>query len=209
MAVDDARLFKQRFNVSRETIERLTHYEALIKKWNPAINLVASSTLGQLWSRHFRDSAETHAIASPHTGTWADLGSGGGFPGLVVGILADELSPDLSVVCIESDGRKCEFMRTVARTVGISVDIISKRIEEAPPQNANYVSARALAPLPKLFGYINRHLAPDGTAILHKGEHWQQEVNSALESWQFSVEKHDNPSHSNSVILKIGDLHHG
>jgi len=198
--------FAERFSVSRETIDRLVSYEELITKWNPTINLTAKSTLGEIWTRHFLDSAEVFAWANPSEGRWLDLGSGGGFPGVVVAILAKELAPKLSVTCVESDIRKCEFMRTVARNTGVSVGILSRRVQDVPSHNAQIVSARALASLTDLIGMAQRHLAPQGCAIFHKGKSWQDEVDEALETWEFTLEKKDNPTHQDSVILKIGDI---
>jgi len=206
MGIDFKENFQAHLDVSRETLDRLSQYEALVRKWNPTINLVAKSTLDDLWQRHFQDSAEVFLLAGVKTGKWVDLGSGGGFPGIVVAILARELAPDISVTCIESDLRKCEFMRTVSRAVGVPVGVISRRIEDVPPQNAAVVSARALAPLPRLMAYIERHLAPGGTALVHKGENWRQEVQTALDSWRFSVENHASPNHPNAAILKIRDI---
>ena len=200
------RKFQAQFGVSRETIDRFSLCEALIQKWNSAINLIAKSTLDDIWQRHFTDSAAAYQVADPRSGLWVDLGTGGGFPGLVVAILASELAPDLSVTCIESDIRKCEFLRTTARNLGLSVGIISRRIEETPPQEAQFVSARALAPLSRLLDHAHRHIANDGCAILLKGETWRAEVETALESWRFTVENHASPTNPGAAILKIGNL---
>lgn len=206
MSEDSGRDFQERFGVSRETIESLQAYAALIVKWNKVINLVAKSTVDDLWARHFVDSAEAFKASGATDGNWTDLGTGGGFPGMVAAIMAKELSPNIVVTCIESDIRKCEFLRTVSRATEVKVNILSRRIEESPPQNATVVSARALAPLSKLLGYVERHIANDGVAILLKGENWQGEVEAALETWTFSVENHKSLTHPDSVILKIGDL---
>jgi len=201
--------FQRRFNVSRETIDRLTEYEQLVKKWNPVINLTAKSTITEIWTRHMADSAEIFEVANTNAGRWLDLGSGGGFPGLVVAIIAKEHAPDLAVTCIESDTRKCEFLRTVTRMTEISVGVLSTRIEDTPPHNADVLSARALAPLSGLLEMAERHLSQNGTAVFHKGRSWRNEVEDALESWRFKVEKYDNPTHPDSVILKIGDIARG
>jgi 16S rRNA (guanine527-N7)-methyltransferase len=206
MSGDARTLFAERFDVSRETLDRLDAYEALIRKWNPAINLVSKTTLDDLWARHFMDSAQTLNVTGAGHGRWVDLGSGGGFPGAVIALVAAEKAPDLSVTCIESDIRKCEFIRTVARTTGVPIKVMSRRIEEAPPQDAQYVSARALAPLSRLLSYVDRHLNAAGTAVLHKGEHWRAEVEDALESWRFSYENHPSPINPTSSILTVKDL---
>ena len=209
MTEDDARAaLACRFNVSRETLERLEIYDSLLRKWSLAINLVAASTLPVLWARHFLESAAVFEVAGLKSGVWLDLGSGGGFPGIVVAILAAESAPGISVTCIEADLRKCEFMRSVARSTGIKAGIISRRIEDAPRQNADVVSARALAPLGKLMALSERHLLPQGTCVFPKGASWRSEIDSALEHWRFTVEKHDSPTDENAAILKIGDIAH-
>ncbi|MCP3972499.1 MAG: 16S rRNA (guanine(527)-N(7))-methyltransferase RsmG [Rhodobacteraceae bacterium] len=188
---------------------RLARYEELLYKWNPAINLVAKSTLSDIWDRHFQDSALAFRVADRQRWRWADLGSGGGFPGAVAAILAVEKAPELSVACIESDTRKSEFIRTVARETGVAIKVVTQRIELSPLQNADVVSARALAPLPQLLEHVSRHLAPGGVAVLHKGERHAEEMETALETWAFTVEKHVSPTNPNSVLLKIGDLSRG
>lgn len=192
-------------NVSRETLERLRCYEALLNKWNPAINLVAKSTLQDAWTRHFVDSAQIFSLGAG-AAHWADLGSGGGFPGMVVAILAAEQAPDMRVTLVESDQRKATFLRTVARETGANVDVIVARIEETAPLNADVVSARALASLDGLLGFAERHLNHNGKAIFLKGENYQHEVNEALASWRFDVQKTPSTTDSRAVILTIGEL---
>ena len=202
----DAERFAETFDVSRETSKRLEIYASLIEKWNRTINLVAPSTLSEIWTRHFTDSAELFSLANQHKGRWVDMGSGGGFPGLVIAIVAAEKAPSLQVTCIESDLRKCEFMRTVCRATEVTVGILTRRIEDAPPQSADIISARALAPLSRLLPYAQRHLAPGGRAIFSKGRNWQSEIDEALASWRFSVENHPSLTDPESRILVIGDI---
>ncbi|WP_425092370.1 16S rRNA (guanine(527)-N(7))-methyltransferase RsmG [Tropicimonas sp. S265A] len=193
-------------DVSRETMDRLEAYVAILQKWNPKINLVASNTLSDVWVRHIYDSAQVFKALRPTTRHWVDLGSGGGFPGLVVGLLAHEAHPELNLTLIESDLRKATFLRTVIRETGISARVLSDRIEEAPPQAADVVSARALAPLPKLLGYVARHLAEEGVAVLLKGENAKSEVSEARKYWHFSCEETPSLTESRSVVLKLRDL---
>ncbi|MDA8585847.1 16S rRNA (guanine(527)-N(7))-methyltransferase RsmG [Rhodobacteraceae bacterium] len=193
--------FRDRANVSRETFEQLEIYADLLAVWNRRINLVSSKTLDQLWVRHFLDSAQLFQL-SKGAGRWVDLGSGGGFPGAVVAIMA---GASVETVLIEADQRKATFLRAVAReTTGFKV--ISSRIEDAVPQNADVVSARALAPLPQLLEYVDRHLGRDGVAILPKGQKAQSEISKALEHWRFDCETYPSETDSNSVILIIGDI---
>jgi 16S rRNA (guanine527-N7)-methyltransferase len=189
-------------DVSRETMHRLELFEALLVKWNARINLVSRNSLGDLWTRHIVDSVQVFREAPPGT-LWADLGSGGGFPGLIVAILAAQEQPDLRVTLIESDQRKSAFLRTAARETGISCNIMSARIEKAHPQGADIVSARALADLTDLLGYGERHLAQGGTALFPKGVTWQKELEAARLEWRFDVDVIESQTMPGAAILKI------
>lgn len=193
-------------NVSRETMTRLTHYEALLRKWNPAINLVARSTLDRIWERHFRDSTQVFDLAPAAARCWVDLGSGGGFPGLVVAILAADERPDLRVTLVESDMRKAAFLTTVARETKIPATVLSKRIEELEPLEADVLSARALAPLDRLLAHAERHLAASGVAIFPKGAAWRDELRLALETWRFSYENSVSVTDPVATVLTIGGI---
>ena len=193
-------------NVSRETTARLETYAALLTKWNPAINLVAKSTLPDLWTRHIADSAQLFDLCPPDARTWVDLGSGGGFPGMVVAILAIEAKSDLQVTLVESDQRKATFLRTVARETGAPVTIHSQRAESLPPQGADVLSARAFAPLPRLLAHVHHHLAPGGVAFLPKGAQADAEIAEALASWGFQVQKTPSKTDPQAVILSIKGL---
>lgn len=198
--------FQRRFDVSRETVERLEAYQALVKKWNPAINLVGRSTLSDFWQRHVVDSAQLYGIGPKTCNLWADLGSGGGMPGVVLAAMALELDPNRATVCIESDVRKATFLRTCARELDISLTVHSKRIDEVAPLGADILSARALAPLVQLLDFAERHLSPDGQAIFPKGATWRDELAESLETWRFSTQEYPSQTDPQAVILKIGDL---
>ncbi|TMV83054.1 16S rRNA (guanine(527)-N(7))-methyltransferase RsmG [Thioclava sp. BHET1] len=195
-------------DVSRETMERLEHYAALLRKWNPAINLVSKSTLEELWTRHFLDSAQIYDHCPEGAQHWVDLGSGGGFPGLVIAILAAENRPGLRVTLVESDIRKATFLRTVARETKVSVQVLSDRIEHLPPLSADVLSARALAALPQLLEYAARHMAADGLALFPKGATHAEELDAARKIWTFSCNALASQTDPRSVILAIGGLAH-
>lgn len=204
--MSDAReRFLAQVNVSRETLQRLDTYAALLQKWNPAINLVAPSTLKALWERHFLDSAQVLDLAGPGS-SWVDIGTGGGFPGLIIAILAAEKRPDLHVTCIESDLRKATFLRTVIRETGVNALVISKRIEQVDPQGADILSARALAPLTKLLGFAERHLAAGGQALFPKGATHATEVSEALENWRFQADTYASKTDPEAVILSLREI---
>ncbi len=203
---NDARQFAEIFDVSRETLDRLETYANLLIKWNPAINLVSKSTLPELWIRHFTDSAQALEVAGVTSGRWVDLGSGGGFPGLVVAILATEKYPDLKVTCVESDQRKATFLRTVVRETGTDARIIADRIETLSPLNAQIISARALAPLDRLLSYVEPHLASAGTALFLKGTGQAKEIEQALATWTFQMNTTQSRTDPQSTILKLWSI---
>lgn len=199
--------FARRRPVSRETLERLKIYHGLLCQWNPAINLVAPASLASAWDRHFLDSAQIFDLCAKDTaGLWLDLGSGGGFPGLVVAILAAEENAAIHVTLVEADQRKAAFLRNAARETGIAVRVIAERIEAVEPLGATVVSARALAPMGELLAYAERHLAAGGVAILPKGARWSDELARALEKWRFAYEKHPSTTDPDAVVLKIGEI---
>jgi 16S rRNA (guanine527-N7)-methyltransferase len=195
--------FAAAFPVSRETLEHLATYEGLLRRWQRAVNLVAPSTLDAIWQRHFADSAQLVALA-PSARTWVDLGSGAGFPGLVVAIvLAGERSrrgeEELTLprmTLIESNARKCAFLREVVRATQIaaalSVDILSTRIETATTQASlqppDVVSARAVAPLDKLFGLAAPLFASSTVGLFLKGRDAAAELQAAEKLWDFQSE---------------------
>ena len=193
-------------DVSRETMERLEHYFALLNKWNPSINLVAKSTLEDAWDRHFIDSTQIYRHAPQNWQVWADFGSGGGFPGAVVAILAAEKNPTGRVVLVESDRRKATFLRTVMREAGVKADVHADRIEALDPIGAGVISARALAELTDLLEFSAQHGKSGTTCLFPKGQSWKKELQAAQESWSFTYDAIKSETNPNAIILKVGDL---
>ncbi|WP_239995000.1 16S rRNA (guanine(527)-N(7))-methyltransferase RsmG [Rhodosalinus sediminis] len=192
-------------DVSRETRERLETLLALVGKWTRRINLVAPSTVEDAWRRHILDSIQVHQ-AAPAAQHWADLGTGGGFPGLVVAVLETERTTPAKVTLVESDRRKCTFLRTALRETGAQARVIDARIEHVPPLGADVLSARALAPLGTLLGFAHRHLAPGGTALFPKGARWREEIAAAERDWTFSAEPIPSITDPDAVLLRIGGI---
>ena len=191
--------------VSRETLDALNVYHDLLIKWNPRINLVSKSSIENLWDRHIWDSAQiveyTNAVK-----TWVDFGSGGGMPGLVLAIVAKTTDSHRRTVLLESDQRKAAFLRTVIRELSLNARVIVERIETAAPLRADVVSARALADLPTLLSFANRHLSKHGTAFFMKGQSWEKEVSSARETWSFDLNAHKSKTSPSAAILEIKDI---
>jgi 16S rRNA (guanine527-N7)-methyltransferase len=200
--------FTEGLDVSRETSERLERYADLVKRWNPKINLVSRASLDQLWTRHIIDSAQLFALRPTDARHWADLGSGGGFPGLVIAALAAEAAPDLRVTLVESDSRKAAFLATAARELGLTVTVKPERIEALAPLGADVLSARALAPLDTLLGYASRHLAPAGRALFPKGARAEEEIAAARKHWAFDLHRHPSKTAADGAILEIGAIAH-
>lgn len=191
--------------VSRETAQRLDTLAALVARWNPAINLVAPASIARLRDRHIADSLQLVALA-PAPRLWADLGSGGGFPGLVVAAALAERAPECRVVLVESDGRKAAFLRTAAQAMGLTVTVHAARAEALAPLGADVVSARALAPLPVLLPLVRRHLASDGVALLPKGARHAEELSAARRTFRFKLAKHASATSDDGVILAISEI---
>ncbi len=194
-------------NVSRETFGKLRELEALVRRWTPAINLVSKATLADLWRRHIVDSAQVFSLCPPKAQSWVDLGAGGGFPGLVVAVLAQELKPGLRVTLVESDLRKATFLRQASQSLGVPVTVRTERIELLAPQSADVLSARALASLADLLGYAARHLQADGVAVFPKGAHWADELAQARTRWAFDLDRRQSLSEADATILEIRNIH--
>lgn len=206
MCSDQQKTFQDTYNVSRETIDRLVQYESLLVKWNPAINLVSKSTIAVMWQRHFHDSAQLYQYRCNNTHHWVDLGSGGGFPALVLSIFALEYNPDDNFTLVESDVRKVAFLQTVIRELGLNATVIADRIENIPPLNADILTARALSSLTQLLEYASIHLNPAGVALFPKGESYKKEIGQAFKTWSFGVEEFTSKTNTTGAILKIGGI---
>jgi 16S rRNA (guanine527-N7)-methyltransferase len=165
-----------RFDVSRETMARLDALAATLTRWSRAINLVARATLPDLWHRHIADSLQLWPLAPPNARSWVDLGTGAGFPGLVIAAIAADVQPALQVTLVESDTRKCAYLAEAARAMGVSVTICPVRIETLGGHRYDVVSARALAPLMTLLPMARRLAAPGGTILLPKGGDVESEL---------------------------------
>ena len=189
--IDGPEAFARAFPVSRETVDRLVTYAAMLKRWQKTVNLVAPSTLDDIWHRHFADSAQIWALRPEGAGTWLDLGSGAGFPGLVLAILAAEHVGTRHTL-VESDNRKAAFLREAAREAGVAVDILCTRIESpeihAKVGEVNCVTARALAPLPRLALLAAPYFASGTVGFFLKGREVAAELEDAARTWDFQYE---------------------
>ena len=194
-------------NVSRETSNKLTLFANIVEKWTPRVNLISKASVPYIWQRHIEDSIQIYSLVPP-VSSWVDLGSGGGFPAIVVALLAQQDGRSSKFTLVESDQRKCVFLRTAIRELGLKVEVLNDRIENIPPLEANVVSARALAELPLLIGLASRHMKSDGIAIFPKGKNWKVEDAKARKSWVYSNESIPSKTDPSAAILKIKEIKH-
>ena len=192
--------------VSRETLARLNIFETEFLKWATRINLVAPSTLDDFRKRHILDSAQILDLA-PHCRSVIDLGSGGGFPGLNLAILLAD-TEGANIQLIESNGKKCAFLRHITRTLNLPAMVHNKRIEDVigdlPPPDI--ITARALAPLAQLLQLALPQLARSVPAYFHKGRDHMREIEAARSEFKFDLVAHSSGIDAESVILEIRNV---
>ncbi len=175
------------FDVSRETEQRLDNYVDELQKWSKAKNLVGPETLSSLWIRHIADSAQAVNCA-PNAKRWVDLGSGAGLPGLIIAALIADRD-GASVDLVESNGKKCAFLRSAARKMAVPARIHCERIEDFTAKRhepVDVVTARALAPLEKLLEMAEPLIARGAIAVFHKGQDVERELTQASTCWKFN-----------------------
>lgn len=200
------RFLTKDLSVSRETLASLVEYERILSVWTKKINLISAGSVDNIWTRHILDSAQVFLKIPQGVKTVADLGSGAGFPGMVLAIIAKELRPDLNFKLVESDQRKAVFLREVCRILDVSVSVMDSRIEKLNALDVDVVTARALAPFGVLFGYAERHLRAGGVGIFLKGERFIPEIKEALLEWEFKIKKEESETNNKSFILTITEL---
>ncbi|SKA35479.1 16S rRNA (guanine(527)-N(7))-methyltransferase RsmG [Consotaella salsifontis] len=193
-------------NVSRETAERIDLFVALLLKWQQRINLIAPASIPSLWTRHVADGLALAQVASAPA-RWLDLGSGGGFPGIVLAI-ATAGRPGAHVDLIESNGKKAAFLRAALAEAGVSGTVHCRRIEECGGlfPAADAVSARALASLDHLLALVQPHLPAQTPCFFLKGQGHLGEIAEASAHWRFTMVKHPSAVEAGAVILEVSDV---
>ncbi|MGB3389214.1 MAG: 16S rRNA (guanine(527)-N(7))-methyltransferase RsmG [Pseudaminobacter sp.] len=192
--------------VSRETFDRLVEFQAVFEKWAQRINLVSPSTFPDIWRRHILDSAQL-ARLEPDAKHWVDIGSGGGFPGLVVAFLLAERA-GASIDLIESNRKKAGFLQAVTGQFSLPARVHAKRIEDCWElvESVEVVTARALAPLPLLLRLSAPWLSQGARGLFHKGRDYRTEVEESAKLWRFELIEHQSMIDPQGVILEIGAL---
>ena len=201
---DDRRAALRLVHVSRETEDRLAIFIEVLDRWRLKTNLISNSTFATVWTRHIADSAQLIALA-PRAKRWVDMGSGAGFPGLVIAIhLADV--PGAIVHCIESDGRKCAFLREAARATGAAAIIHPVRVEAIEPESlgtVDAVTARAFAPLPLTLKLARPWMECGAIAVFPRGESAKDQIAASPEAWTHAIETLQSVVNPRATILRI------
>jgi 16S rRNA (guanine527-N7)-methyltransferase len=190
--------------VSRETEARLATFVALLERWRHKINLISSSTFATVWTRHIADSAQLSALA-PEAKRWVDMGSGAGFPGLVIAIQLAGVSGAV-VHCIESDQRKCAFLREAARATGATAVIHPQRVETIDPESlgaVDAVTARAFAPLLLTVKLARPWMERGAIAVFPRGESAKEQIAALPEAWAYAIETLPSVVNPKAAILRI------
>jgi len=185
--------------------QNLKIYQELLHKWQKRINLVSNNTVKDSWERHFEDSLQLIDIIPNDINSIVDLGSGAGFPGLVIAIER----PDINITLVESDQKKCSFLKTVSRETNTNVNVINDRIEKISLDfTPDIITARALASLDKLFDYCEKWVEqnPEITFIFPKGQSWKEELESCNKNWNFEYSEHKSKTDEFAVILVFTNI---
>ena len=208
----DKQVFQKLYNVSRETILKLEIYHKLLLNFQRNHNIIGSGSVNKIWVRHFADSAKIfyyleEQIISKKL-SLCDVGTGAGFPGMVVKILMDNKGCQNKMTLIESNRKKCSFLQNLKDTLNLNCEIINDRAENIK-KKYNFIMCRAVSPLKTLLPIIKRISKKNSLFIIHKGKNWANEVNEIKKIWQLNinvVKNNEELDYSGGVTLEIKDL---
>jgi 16S rRNA (guanine527-N7)-methyltransferase len=194
--------FSAQTGVSRETLSRLKAYADILADWNARHNLVSKNSLEDVWRRHFWDSAQLAPLVPAGTQSLADLGSGAGFPGLVLAAML----PEVGVTLFEATAKKCAFLQAAAERMGLEVAIENTRMEDLPPQAFDVVTARACAPLPRLLEYAHSFMGPNSVCLFLKGQNVGSELTGAHKCWNMKLSQVPSQTDPSGAIVTVREL---
>ena len=195
--------FVKSLNVSRETLSGFFEYKTLLYKWNEKINLVSKHTLIDIWERHFLDSGQIIINVEASGKRWVDVGSGAGFPGLVVALLLRDRKVDCDLVLVEKHPKKVFFLKEVIRKLNLSVKVVNDNIYTLEPLNADILTARAFSELNNLMEIAFRHRKKEGICLFLKGENYKIELDKTLNNWFFDYDIVGSLSSSSGNIIRV------
>jgi 16S rRNA (guanine527-N7)-methyltransferase len=197
--------FAQATGVSRETLARLKSFAGLLEDWNARHNLVSARSLEDVWQRHMLDSAQLAAFIPDAAKSLVDLGSGAGFPGIVLATILRERE-GFRAVLYESTAKKCAFLTEVATRLSLKVDVLNARMEAAKREPFDVITARACAPLDKLLGYAQHFAGPNTVCLFLKGQNLEAELTKARKSWRMKALRHQSRSDPSGTILEVREI---
>ena len=195
--------FIKSLNVSRETLKCFYEYKTLLSKWNEKINLVSKNTLVDIWERHFLDSGQIIKHVEASGKRWVDVGSGAGFPGLVVALLLRDREIDCNLVLVEKNPKKGFFLNEVIRKLNLNVEVVNDNIYTLEPLNADILTARAFSELNNLIEISFRHRKKEGLCLFLKGENYGFELDKTLNYWFFDYDVVESLSSSSGKIIRV------
>ncbi len=195
--------FVKNLNVSRETLNGFYEYQTLLSKWNEKINLVSKHTLVDIWERHFLDSGQIIKNVEASGKRWVDVGSGAGFPGLVIALLLRDKKVDCDLVLVEKNPKKVFFLNEVIRKLNLDVKVIKDNIYTLEPLNADILTARAFSELNNLMEIAFRHRKKEGICLFLKGENYRIELDKTLNYWFFDYDVVGSLSSYSGKIIRV------
>ena len=199
-------LFMKSLNVSRETIDSLCEYESMLSKWNSKINLISKNTFNDIWNRHFLDSGQIIKHVDASRKRWVDVGSGAGFPGLVVALLLRDRKIDCELILVEKSTKKVFFLNEVIRKLDLKVKVINDDIGTIDPLRADILTARAFSELNNLIQIAHVHRKANGICLFLKGENYRFELDKTLNYWFFDYDVFDSLSNPSGKIIRVKNI---
>jgi len=202
---DNIEFFIKKFNVSRETIDKLKIYKDFLILSNKKLNLIGKTTENSIYSRHFLDSAQIYNIINKKLDI-VDLGSGAGFPGLIINLLMEDEKIDGKVILIEKSNKKSNFLLNISNLLNLKIKIYSKKLEDYNFNNQSSVVSRAFKSTLSTLDLLFKNISKIEEIVLLKGKTYQQEIDEAKKKYTFNIEKFKSITSDESYILKITDV---
>lgn len=197
----------KKYGVSRETFLQLEQFVVLLKEWNEKINLVSHKSIDDVWCRHVLDSAQLVNYIPDNTKLLLDIGSGSGFPAIVLAIMLQAKYPELKLILVESITKKAVYLKDVCAKLGLAnVFVENDRVENIVFKNVDIITARAVAALDVLCGYAYKAGNKRTKMLLLKGKSYNTEHEAALQKWQYNIHVHKNEYSEEGVILEITNI---
>ena len=197
----------ERYNVSRETFEKLCEFSDILTEWNQKMNLVSKNSLPDIWTRHILDSLQLIEYLPQNISSLVDIGSGAGFPGVILAVVLKQTQPEAKVYLVESITKKTVYLKDVCARLGLNnVEVVNKRIENTVFKGVDVVTARAVASLDVLFSYSNLICNESTNILFLKGRTFALEEAEAQKKWVYKAKIYPNKYSEDGVVMNISRL---